>query len=163
MSAGEGPDQRGGTLLEVITALAVFSTALLVLAQLFAVATRSNRMAREMTYAAVLATQKMEQLREPAFSGLVPSPSSALTENTSGFVDYLDETGRWAGTGTTPPPRAVYVRRWSIEPLPADPAGTMVLQVLVISPGGAGNTRGDLGGTEGGSARLVGVRTRKMR
>jgi type II secretory pathway pseudopilin PulG len=163
MSARESPGQRGGTLFEVITALAVFSTALLVLAQLFAVATRSNRMAREVTYAAVLAAQKMEQLRGPVFSGLSPSPSSALTENTPGFVDYLDESGRWAGTGTTPSPRAVYVRRWSVEPLPVDPAGTMVLQVLVISPGGTENTHGNLGGTEGGVARLVGVRTWKLR
>jgi type II secretory pathway pseudopilin PulG len=182
-------DDRGNTLLEVVTALAVSSAALLVLAQLFGMATRSNRVAREVTYAAVLGAQKMEQLRgalwaydsaggqltdtssdfssvpeEPSGgSGLLPSPSSALTENTPGFVDYLDESGRWVGTGRTPPPRAAYIRRWSIEPLPADPADSIVLQVLVISLAGAANAGRDVGGLERGAARLVAARTRRMR
>jgi type II secretory pathway pseudopilin PulG len=189
MLAGPDLGDHGGTLLEVITALAVFSAALLVLAQLFGMATRSNRAAREVTYAAVLGAQKMEQLRgalwayDPAggqltdtssdFScvpeqpsggtGLLPSPSSALSENTPGFVDYLDDLGRWIGTGRTPPSRAAYVRRWSIEPLPTEPADSIALQVLVISLAGAANVGGDVEGLERGAARLVGVRTRRMR
>jgi len=182
-------DDRGNTLLEVVTALAVFSAALLVLAQLFSMASRSNRAAREVTYAAVLGAQKMEQLRGALWAydsaggpltdttsdfscvpeqpsggtGLLPSPSSALSENTPGFVDYLDESGRWIGAGSTPPPQAVYVRRWSIEPLPADPADSIALQVLVVSLAGAVNVGGEVGGLERGAARLVGVRTRRMR
>ncbi len=31
------------------------------------------------------------------------------------------------------PPRAVFVRRWSVRPLPDDPADTLVLQVLVTN------------------------------
>jgi len=181
--------EHGSTLLEVLTALAVFSAALVVLAQLFGMATHSNRIAREATYSAVLAAQKLEQLRGALFAydsaggpltdtssdfscvpeqpsggtGLLPSPPSALSENTPGFVDYLDESGRWVGTGVALPPRAVFVRRWSIEPLPADPAGTITLQVLVMSLSGRANPSDDLSGVEGGVARLVGVRTRKMR
>src|SRR5512136_1933857 len=167
--------EHGSTLLEVLTALAVFSAALVVLAQLFGTSTRSNRIARETTYSAVLAAQKVEQLRGALFayysgggpltdtssdfsrvpeqpsggSGLLPSPQSALSENTPGFVDYLDESGRWVGTGATPPPRAVYVRRWSIEPLPSDPAGTITLQVLVMPARGQPGPSGDLSGVEG--------------
>jgi type II secretory pathway pseudopilin PulG len=189
MSAEPHFGDRGGTLLEVITAVAVFSAALLVLAQLFGMATRSNRAARETTYAAVLAAQKMEQLRgalwaydsaggqltdtssdfsrvpeEPSGgTGLLPSPSSALSENTPGFVDYLDESGRWIGTGSTPPPRTAYLRRWSIEPLPADPADSIALQVLVISLAGTANVGGDVVGLERGAARLIDVRARRLR
>jgi type II secretory pathway pseudopilin PulG len=189
MPAEPDRDDRGSTLLEVITAVAVFSAALLVLAQLFGMATRSNRAAREATYAAVLAAQKMEQLRGALWAydsaggqltdtssdfshvpeqssggtGLLPSPSSALSENTPGFVDYLDEAGRWIGTGNTPPSRTVYLRRWSIEPLPVDPADSIVLQVLVISLVGAPHAGGDVAGLERGAARLVDVRTRRLR
>jgi len=189
MAAEPGLDNRGSTLLEVVIAFGVFSAALLMLAQLFGMATRSNRVAREVTYAAALAAQKMEQLRGGLWAydsaggqltdtssdfscvpeqpsggtGLLPSPSSALTENTPGFVDYLDESGRWVGTGEAPPSGAAYVRRWSIEPLPSDPADSIVLQVLVISLAGAANAGSDIAGVERGAARLVGARTRRMR
>ena len=64
-------------------------------------------------------------------AGLLPSPANTLTTSTTGFVDYLDEYGAWVGTGTTPPANAIYVRRWSIEPLPTNPNNTLVFQVLV--------------------------------
>ena len=78
-------------------------------------------------------------------------------------MDYLDESGRWIGTGSTPPPQTVYLRRWAIEPLPADPADSIALQVLVISLAGAANIGGDVVGLERGIARLVAVRTRRLR
>jgi hypothetical protein len=64
-------------------------------------------------------------------SGLNPSPSDSLEQNTAGFVDFLDGNGVWVGTGSTPPATAVYIRRWSIQPLPTNPNNTLVIQVLV--------------------------------
>ena len=46
-------------------------------------------------------------------------------------MDFLDANGTWIGTGTTPTGTAVYIRRWSITPLPTNPNNTLVLQVLV--------------------------------
>ncbi len=129
-------------------------------AQLFATATKANRDAKGQTSTAALAAQKMEQLRgltwgfdtgglglplsdtstdlsvdPPTNSGhgLNPSPPDTLKHNTSGYADYLDQFGNWVGSGTTPPPTAYYIRRWSVEPLPTNPNNTLVLQVLVTT------------------------------
>jgi hypothetical protein len=71
--------------------------------------------------------------------GLQPSPGDTLTTSTPGYVDYLDAYGAWLGTGGSAPQGAVYVRRWSIEPLPTNPNNTIVFQVMVgrISPVGS--------------------------
>ena len=85
--------------------------------------------------------------------GLQASPDFSLFTSSTGYVDYLDAFGAWVGTGTTPPPNAIYVRRWSIDPLPTNPNNTLVFQVLVgrISPSGPPT---DLG-------RQVSLKTRK--
>ena len=62
----------------------------------------------------------MEQLRGVVYAELTPSPAGALDRNTSGYVDYLDAYGRSLGGGESPPAGTVYVRRWSIERLPAN-------------------------------------------
>ena len=59
------------------------------------------------------------------------SSSATLDSSLAGFADYLASDGAWLGAGSTPPPEAVYVRRWSISALPEDPANVLVLQVLV--------------------------------
>jgi len=161
-------------------------------AQMFVLAIRTNQAARHQTSTTVLAAQKMEQLRsltwgydddglglpvsdttsnlsaEPFTStggGLNPSPAGALNSNTPGYVDYLDGRGNWVGTGTTPPPAAVYIRRWSIEPLPTNPNNTLVLQVLVttlireIQVAGANPTRG----RHADDALIATVKTRKAK
>jgi hypothetical protein len=64
-------------------------------------------------------------------AGLGPSPPDALRRNIPGYVDYVDGFGSVRGTGPAPPPAAVYTRRWSVEPLPADSENTLVLQVVV--------------------------------
>jgi len=64
-------------------------------------------------------------------SGLNPSPANSLERNSTGFVDFVDAGGAWVGTGDTPPGTAVYIRRWSIQPLPTNPNNTLVIQVLV--------------------------------
>jgi len=153
--------QRGFSLVEVLFALVVLSVAVSGLAHLFTVAAYTNARAHATTYAAVLAQQKMEQLRGLAYgfdpsggavtdvdtditvqpelpsggAGLQPSPPGALAADTVGYVDYVDASGATlGGVAAGPPPGTAYIRRWSVEPLPSS-ANTMVLQVLVMRAG----------------------------
>lgn len=151
------------------------------LAGLTGMSTRANADARTTSAAALLAAQKIEQLRsllwiidpagQPASdtttdltvfparadvgAGLTPSPANALTQNATGYCDFLDLSGRSLGGGSNPPVQAAYIRRWSIVPLPSHPADTLVLQVRV--------TRAGLPATAARSddARVVAVKTRK--
>ena len=154
-----GAAQAGFSLPEVMVATAILATALVSLGQLFAISMVSNRGARCTTYAAMLASQKIEELRSLAYSELTPSPPGTLGVSTSAYADYLDTYGRAIGGGGSPPAGTVYIRRWSIEPLPAYPDNTLVLQVLVTdlragaAPGSAGRMPHE--------ARLVTLRTRK--
>jgi prepilin-type N-terminal cleavage/methylation domain-containing protein len=180
-------DQRGFSLVEVMTATSIMAVAVASLAQLFVIAVNANRSARTTTFAAVLAQQKMEQLRgltwgfdtiglpisdtdsdttvSPSLpaggSGLTPSPQGTLRANTVGYVDYLDDQGVSLGGGANPPNNTIYIRRWSVEPLPTNPNNTLILQVLVTRL----NTRGGDNSTEvrrmPDEARLVSVKTRK--
>ena len=57
----------------------------------------------------------------------------------------------------------MYIRRWSVEPLPTNPNNTLILQVLVF-------LNRDRGDADAGNvarlpeeARLVSVKTRKMK
>jgi len=144
-----GTAQAGFSLPEMMVATALLATAIAALGQLAAIATASNRGARATTYAAVLAFQKMEQLRGLAYAEATPSPAGTLGANRSGYVEYLDGYGRSLGGGDDPPHGTVYVQRWSIDPLPANVGGALVLQVLVTSVSGRA------------PVRLVGVRARK--
>ena len=178
----------GFSLIEVMVAMALLATAVVSVAQLFAVSTRSNIGSRNTTYAAVLAEQKIEELRaltwgfdssglpvtdttantavtpeEPAGgTGLEPSPASALQENTNGYVDYVDQWGNKVGRGgTDPPANAIYTRRWSIEPLPTNPNNTLILQVLVTRLRNRGAADEGAVARLPEEARLVTVKTRK--
>ena len=76
------------------------------------------------------------------------------------YVDYLDDAGRWVGHDSDPPADAVFIRRWAVRPLPADPERTLVLQVLVTTV--RDDRSRDRGRTAYGvEALLVSVRTRK--
>jgi hypothetical protein len=127
--------EAGFSLVETIVATALLATAVVTLAQLFAVAVRRNLASRDTTYATILAVQKLEELREIAWDA-----------DQGGAVDYIDQFGRTLGGGGTPPANAVYTRRWVVQPLPADPDNTLIIQVLV--------------GRQREAARLVTVKTR---
>ena len=178
----------GFSLIETVISLGLIAGALIAVAQLFAISTESNRGSRTTTYAIVLAEQKLEELRALAYgydaggvpvtdlesdtarlpeapsggTGLDPSPATALSQNTPGYVDYLDEFGNKLGGGSQTPDGAVFARRWSIEPLPADPAHTIVIQVLVTRRGRMAAAF-SAASTLPGDVRLVTVRTRKAR
>lgn len=178
----------GFSLLEVMIASTILTVGVLSLGQLFALSTTSNTSAKNTAYATVLAEQKMEELRGLTWgfdrdglplsdtstntavspetpttgTGLTPSPSTALQENTQGYVDYIDRFGQKVGTGgTTPPDSAIFTRRWSIEPLPTNPNNTLIIQVLVTPHRNRGQAdQGNVARLRD-EARLITVKTRK--
>lgn len=181
--------QRGFSLVEVLFALVVLSVAVSGLAHLFTVAAYTNTRARATTYAAVLAQQKMEQLRGLAYgfdpgggavtdvdsditvqpelpgggAGLQSSPPGVLTADTAGYVDYVDGKGAsLGGVAAVPPPGTAYIRRWSVQALPSS-ANAIVLQVLVMRAAlrRAADNRIGPGGRPADQVRLVSVKTRK--
>jgi prepilin-type N-terminal cleavage/methylation domain-containing protein len=151
---------RGFSLVEVLISMGLLTTVSLGVAQLFAVSTNANRIARNATSTTSLAEQKIEQLRSLTWGfdlqglglpltdtttnlakyphttdggGLNPSPDDTLLRNTAGYVDYLDANGAYIDTGDAPPSGTVYIRRWAIQPLPTNPNNTLILQVLVTT------------------------------
>ena len=149
----------GFSLVEVMIATALLATSLTALAELFAISVSNNTVARNGTFTAVLAAQKMEQLR--GITDLAPSTVNTLQANTDGYVDYLDPSGNTLGGGAVIPNNTAYIRRWYIEPLATSPNDTLVLQVLVTR-------RRTRGAAEAGSvvrapeeARLITLKTRK--
>lgn len=190
MRAKFNSNSRGFSLIEVVISMGLLTVVSLGVAQVLALTTRSNLIARGATSTTSMAQQKLEELRgltwgfdlqgqglplsdtttnlsvfPPAHngSGLNPSPADALEQNTAGFVDFLDANGAWVGTGSTPPGSAVYIRRWSILPLPTNPNNTLVVTVLVtpvvseMSRVTSAFTRTRMAG----DAMLITVRTRK--
>jgi prepilin-type N-terminal cleavage/methylation domain-containing protein len=177
----------GFSLVETMVATAILATAIVSLAQLFVISVKTNNAAKNGSFAAVLAQQKMEQLRGLTWgfdtlglpvsdvttdtsvvpetptggTGLAPSPTNTLQASTLGYVDYLDQWGNSLGGGTNIPANTSYIRRWMVEPIPTNPNNTIVLHVLVTR-------RFDRGTANAGSvqrlpeeARLVTVKTRK--
>lgn len=188
--ARSSSSSRGFSLVEVVFALGILMAVALGVAQLFAMSTRANLVGRGSTMTTALAEQKLEQIRSLTWgfdteglglpvtdtttnlskwplsqggTGLNPSPLDALERNVAGFFDYVDGLGNWVGNGSTPPGSAVYVRRWSILPLPTNPNNTIVIQVLV-SPMANEQARRATSFTRtrmAGDALLVSVKTRK--
>ena len=166
--------EHGFSLLEVLCATTILIIGLAALAQLLIVSTRVNVSAKTTTVATVAAAQKMEQLRSLTWgfdnlrlplseTGLNPSPADSLRRSVGGYCDFLDANGQSLGDGAGPPPGTVYTRRWSIAPLPDDPANTLVLQVLVTARANRVVDDTDGGRRLPDEARLVSVKTRKGR
>ena len=148
--------ERGFSLVEVVVAAGLLAGAVALLGQFFGLLISETTSARTSTFAAILAEQKMEQLRALTWGfdtggaplsdlltnltlpaptagggkGLSASPPGTLQSNVDGYFDYVDNFGRAFSGGPSVPDRAVYIRRWSVEPIPANP-DTLVLQVLV--------------------------------
>lgn len=189
--------ESGFSLVEVLAATVILTVALMSLAQLFALSTRANFTARTNSFAALLAQQKMEQLRGLTWgfdilnlpvsdlttdtstgaavngcpapgaggggTGLSPSPWGSLQQNTAGWVDYLDQNGCLLGGGAAIPDAAIYIRRWSVEPLPTNPNNTLILQVLVTRNRNRGAADAGNVARQNEEARLMSVKTRKTK
>jgi len=98
-----------------------------------------------------------------AATGLSPSPSGTLAQNTDGWVDYLDLNGCDLGGGGTAPDGTTYIRRWSVEPLPTNPNNTLILQVLVTKRTNRGDADSGNVNRLPEETRLMSVKTRKSK
>lgn len=96
-------------------------------------------------------------------TGLSPSPSGTLGQNTDGWVDYLDLNGCDLGGGGSPPQGTTYIRRWSVEPLPTNPNNTLILQVLVTKRTNRGDADSGNVNRLPEETRLMSVKTRKSK
>jgi type II secretory pathway pseudopilin PulG len=180
--------EAGFSIVEVLVATGLLASALVALAQLFAIATTTNANARSSTITMILAEEKIEQLRALQYTfdrvglpvqdtatdlavypplatggkGLSPHTANTLQANTNGYVDYLDHYGRTLGGGTVIPGNAAFIRRWSVEPLPTNPNNVVILQVLVTRTRDRG--LGDAGSVSRGpnEARLMTIKSRKV-
>lgn len=180
--------EAGFSIVEVLVATGLLASALVALAQLFAIATTTNASARSSTITMILAEQKIEQLRGLQYTfdrvglpvqdtatdlavypplatggkGLSPHTDNTLQVNTDGYVDYLDHFGRTLGGGTVIPENTAFIRRWSVEPLPTNPNNVVILQVLVTRQRDRGV--GDAGSVSRGpnEARLMTIKSRKV-
>lgn len=128
-------DSRGFTLLEVLIASSILVVGIVSLAQLLAMEVAANGDAGQMTFATLVAAQKIEDLRAATWESLSGSAGD--------FVDYPDRAGTSTARAASP---AGFTRRWSISPWSADPNNTLVIQVVVRT------SRGEVG--------IVDVRTR---
>lgn len=134
--ARRSPKSEGGfSLIEVLIATGVLVTGVAAVLQLFIIATRATVDARDATYATVLAFQKIEELRAAPF----PQPGGATEHLSARGALIVDGTGG-----------ALYDRRWTVAPLPAQPADTVVITVLVSRRGLANR-----------AVRLTTIRTRR--
>lgn len=115
---------RGFSLIEVLVAVALVAGAVAGLGQLVTMAMRANAAARAATVSAVLATQKMEQLRAEQPWLL---PGGSIQSDEAGFVDFFDGRGQPAD-----PTAVAFVRRWSVAPLASEPVRSRVLRVRVV-------------------------------
>ena len=183
-SSGSG--ETGSTLIEVLVATMILMTGVMGMAQLLVMSTVSNTAARTDTVATVLAQQKLEQLRGLAYgfdtAGLPVSdvdtdttvyPEATRWHGAAAFSDNIvagehrrlrrpcrwTRPARWQRRRRSS--RAVYTRRWSIEPLPTNPNNTLVIQVLVTPQSRSrGRRRGNVVRLAG-EARVMTVKTRK--
>jgi Tfp pilus assembly protein PilV len=126
--------EGGFSLVEVLVAAAILVAGIGAILQLFVIATRATSDARDATYAAVLAAQKLEEVRAAPFPGPVDA------------TEYLDIRGAplVARAG------ALYERRTIVTWLPTQPGETVVITVRVWRRG-----------REHRALRLATVRTRR--
>ena len=182
--------ESGFSIVEVIFATGLLAVAVVALAQMFTISVQNNLNAKTGSFTTTLAEQKMEQLRGLTYGfdtiglpltdtttdttsptetplgaggkGLTASPAGTLVANVDGYVDYIDQFGNILGGGTAVRPRTVYIRRWSIDPLPTNPNNTIVIQVVVTRAVNRG-TADQTGSTIRlkNEARIISIKTRK--
>jgi len=96
------------SLLEALVAPVIMATALLSLTQVIAMATGATAAAGRITHAALLASQKVEELR---------AAGAPLEQSRDA-------------------PDSGFVREWLVVPLPVAPDRLSLIQVVVRAPGG---------------------------
>jgi type II secretory pathway pseudopilin PulG len=114
---------RGFALVDVLVATGIIATGLLAMAQLMAGAVAANAAARRYSVAALLASQKVEELR-----GFVAGAPLDL-------IEYADSAGAVIAVGGGAPPGVAYVRRSTVQPLASAPGRLVIVRVTVEAPG----------------------------
>jgi Tfp pilus assembly protein PilV len=117
-------DDRGVALLEVIVAAALLVTLAAGASRIIAAAVREGHASRLRAVATASAAAKIEEVRS-----LPPGEVAA-------GADCLDAGGTVVGVGIPPPRSAVYVRRWSTQPIDGDP-DVVAVRVDVSTSDGA--------------------------
>jgi prepilin-type N-terminal cleavage/methylation domain-containing protein len=146
---------NGFSLLEVLVAVLLVGGAIAGLGQLVTMAARANVAARSATIAAVLAAQKMEQLRADADR---LTNGGSLQDDVAGYSDAFDGHGHRAdGDGVS------FIRRWAVSPLPFDPVNSWVLRVRVARVPGRNAAAPPWPGALPDEARLLTVVTSRDR
>lgn len=115
---------RGFVLVEVLIAAALLVTLAAGLSRIVGAGVREVYSSRARTVATIAAAGKVEELRSLTAGGAVDG------------VDYLDSSGSPLAVASSPPPSAVYTRRWTVQAL-ADDADVLALQVVVTTRDGA--------------------------
>ncbi len=125
--------QRGFSLIETIVATSLLAVALVTLAQVVDAGVQSGVAARTRAATALMAAQKMEQLRALTWAVIAGMPPED--------VDYLDASGDQRCPGASSPcGEAMYVRRWSATPA-SSLTGVLIIRVDVRPVGnGHGST-----------------------
>ena len=145
------PAAAGFGLLEALVACGLIVVLAAGVAQLTLASVAAVRASGDETLALLLAVQKIEQLRSPAWDrrpesagatdptgvdrggpGAGASAGGSLARNVSGYVDYLSARGASVGGGERPPSGTAFVRRWSVQPDPRLPDDLLVLDVVVL-------------------------------
>ena len=135
---------RGFSLVETLIATTLMAGALVLLAQCVGAAAQSGAAARTRALAALMAAQKMEQMRVMSWDAIASVAAPA--------TEFLDASGqRRCPDADVPCGDAVFVRKWSAARAPFS-AGLLIVEVDV-RPVGHGH----------GSATLVSARGRMTR
>ncbi len=121
-------DTGGFSLVEVLVSLAILTSALVAIANLFAVGLQANLAARSVSLATILAAQKIEELS--ADTALITSPPDSLTRDVAGFVEYLSPDGTLLAAGSESSAGWIFVRRWSVRPSESDPDQAVIVEVV---------------------------------
>jgi hypothetical protein len=111
----------GVSLVETMVAVAILAVAVLSLARLFTVSAAVLDRASRASTSAILASQKIEELRSRAAALVIPGEGSEHVDARGAIV-----AGASSGAG--------YTRRWRLRALAADPDRLRVVDVRV-TPG----------------------------
>ena len=138
MRTKENCTGAGFSLIETLIASALVASVLIGLAHLIAVGAHQSLRSRRAATATALVQRKLEELRGVTWeydqsgtpvSGapLAISPPGSLTEDTPGYVDYVNPHGELVAWADADLPDLA--RRWSIAMFEASDPDTLILHV----------------------------------
>jgi prepilin-type N-terminal cleavage/methylation domain-containing protein len=145
----------GFTLIETLVAVSLLAVGIGGLAQVLLAGHRAQRVAATTTMAALLAVERLEELR----SRPMPTLGGSIDQDVAGFVDRFDARGRLL-VGAAGEEQAALMRRWSVQAFAAAPAATLLVQVRVV-PGGLGTAGARALGRLPGEVRLATLLVRR--